>query len=805
MADTDQEPKIAATPLRLQLRRGAEAFVSGRLFIFRGRGGSKEVTFADGSTAQRCHDALRIGVSAAELEQALGLRGDEVEELAALLEREGMLARATKPSATGVHAFAPVNVVFVGLGDLGLAIIERAVASAAIVGAVVDSELVTIDDVGERYRSADVGSPRVDVALPRLQPAVALQRSDETAVADAIARADVVVCVLEHPDAFAEWLADRCRELRRPLVLVETEAHGTALCTFRWGPQDPIAGCVECRRRHLARRDPLRRHLADHPPDGPLAWRHRPSPAVRDLVVALAVASIARPRLTSAGGPTQECFVAEATGEPVREPVIRAPLCSRCDPRAPPESAELFSAAARRWQTKMRTQRTALPLPELGERLRGLRGPRTGLIGRLEQRTRAHQDAAAAFLRERGVVTDELPECFARLRSAMALLPGRERVLSGEGFDFTGDAASAEALASIEGLERMFALDSIPAGRTFVAPYRSIAERAVDPIELQLYSDEQYATPGFLYRRFDPDEPLRWVVGVRVSDAEPIAVPFDAVAGGPLCQATSSGAAAHSSLPLAVLAATIEAVERDAFLVTWHNRLQRARLDRGASHDGFGLQEVLERAGFAISYVDVTTDIGVPIVMQVVRDRHNPDFFIANTASGGSPEHALGKLMRELVQVSLGYMFDRTHMCGPVTAAEDPRAVENLAQHLQFYQRRDKNRHADFLDGSAIVRPIAELAWPSVSFAEPAAERVVLETVRAAGFDPIVVDCTPESLEAVGLAVIRAVVPGLAPLDSGWMRRRLGGRRIFEAPRRMGLRASDTRIEDGNPWPHPGA
>ncbi len=34
-----------------------------------------------------------------------------------------------------------------------------------------------------------------------------------------------------------------------------------------------------------------------------------------------------------------------------------------------------------------------------------------------------HQGAALAFLRERGVVTDELPECFARLRSAMALEP----------------------------------------------------------------------------------------------------------------------------------------------------------------------------------------------------------------------------------------------------------------------------------------------------------------------------------------------------------------------------------------------
>jgi ribosomal protein S12 methylthiotransferase accessory factor len=71
------------------------------------------------------------------------------------------------------------------------------------------------------------------------------------------------------------------------------------------------------------------------------------------------------------------------------------------------------------------------------------------------------------------------------------------------------------------------------------------------------------------------------------------------------------------------------------------------------------------------------------------------------------------------------------------------------------------------------------------------------------GHRAIVVDVTTPWTHALGLYAVRVVVPGLQPMHFGRARRVLGGRRLYEAPRRMGVRDADTRLEDLNPWEHP--
>jgi ribosomal protein S12 methylthiotransferase accessory factor len=780
MVMTDTTQTRDPSTRTLQLRCGAEAFVCGARLVFRGRSGCKEITFDDASTASRAHDALRSGVAFVELASVIGWQPAAITQLAELLDREGMLAAATLATTR--------RVALVGLGTLAMTIASRMRAAGLDLVAVLDDMRVEPDETGRFYRGCDVGRLRREVVL---DPEGALEG---VAVVDALdgIDVDVVLAVLDAPRPMMPLavLAERI-----PLVVVEAEAHGVGVARFAAGARAPVVGCPECRRQHLVRRDPFRRHLAEQPPTEPLRWRHRPDAVVGELAVAHAIAMLC----TTASDAPEEWFFGER-GVLAREPIVRAAGCPRCD-RAREGGRDPFAAAATAWRERSRAHATALPLPELASRLRGLTGPRMGLVARVDDRSAAQRAAISAFFAARGV---EDTGALDRLCSSGALLPGRERPLHGEGFAFDGDTAAAEALACVEGLERLFALDSFPSGGGFVQCWRALGARAVDPRTLQLYTQAQYETPGFPYRPFDPDAPIRWVVGVRAIDGEPVAVPVDAVTGGALCQATSSGAAAHTSLQLAVLAAVVEAVERDAFMVTWHGELQGPRVPPEEIRDPEGRLAMLAQAGFAISWIDVTTDTGLPVVMQVVRDRRNPDFFMANTASGATLDHAVGKLVRELVQVSVGYMRDPRHMSGPVTHTDDPRAVESLAQHLQFYQRADKHRRCDFLDASTeIAAPRS--SWPEVSFDDPHATRVVIDRLHAAGYDPILVDCTPDVLAAVGLVVVRAVIPGLAPLDSGFARRRLGGRRLLEAPRRMGRRDRDLEPGELNPWPHPGA
>ena len=64
-------------------------------------------------------------------------------------------------------------------------------------------------------------------------------------------------------------------------------------------------------------------------------------------------------------------------------------------------------------------------------------------------------------------------------------------------------------------------------------------------------------------------------------------------------------------------------------------------------------------------------------------------------------------------------------------------------------------------------------------------------------------DLTTRDVASAGFRVARVIIPGLQPLHGDHNFRFLGGERLYQAPRLMGLREADTTEEDINPWPHP--
>jgi ribosomal protein S12 methylthiotransferase accessory factor len=67
----------------------------------------------------------------------------------------------------------------------------------------------------------------------------------------------------------------------------------------------------------------------------------------------------------------------------------------------------------------------------------------------------------------------------------------------------------------------------------------------------------------------------------------------------------------------------------------------------------------------------------------------------------------------------------------------------------------------------------------------------------------IAVDLTTPDVEALGFKVVKVLIPGTQPLDFGVECPHLGGRRLYEAPYRMGYRPRPTRPHELNLVPHP--
>jgi ribosomal protein S12 methylthiotransferase accessory factor len=76
--------------------------------------------------------------------------------------------------------------------------------------------------------------------------------------------------------------------------------------------------------------------------------------------------------------------------------------------------------------------------------------------------------------------------------------------------------------------------------------------------------------------------------------------------------------------------------------------------------------------------------------------------------------------------------------------------------------------------------------------------------LAARGLEVLAVDLTTDDISELGLQVVKVLVPGSLPLDFGVRWPHLGGRRLYEAPRRMGYRGRVARHPaEVNLFPHP--
>jgi len=149
-------------------------------------------------------------------------------------------------------------------------------------------------------------------------------------------------------------------------------------------------------------------------------------------------------------------------------------------------------------------------------------------------------------------------------------------VAQARGFQGYGKGTSqSEALISAvgEAVER-WAAAQVDRARIVYAPFAEL-DAAFDPRWLCLYGPEQYGLAGFPYKTFDEHRPLQWIEGTWLDTGQPVYLPAFATylarefAPQALCQMSSNGLAAGSSVNDAAERAALELYERDAFMTSW--------------------------------------------------------------------------------------------------------------------------------------------------------------------------------------------------------------------------------------------
>ncbi|NOU98719.1 TOMM precursor leader peptide-binding protein [Paenibacillus planticolens] len=387
-----------------------------------------------------------------------------------------------------------------------------------------------------------------------------------------------------------------------------------------------------------------------------------------------------------------------------------------------------------------------------------------------------------------------------------------DEVTGGRSFSY----AESELTAILEGLERHCGVT--PRGKRTVIydSFNGIADHALDPSKVGLYSKEQYAQPDFTFEPFDPDLPIDWIWGYSLVQKRPILVPeslayYSSGFGSGFVQEGSNGCALGGSLEEAVLHGILEVAERDSFLMTWYAQLPIPRLDPFSANDQ-ELKLMVERlravAGYDIHLFNMTMENGIPSIWALAKSV-SPGKLNLICAAGAhlDPVRAAKSAIHELAgrYIFLQEKFE-TGLEHFKQMLDDPFLVFQMEDHAMLYGLPQAEERLKFLlDGQRPLRTFDEEFRRKAGHADLTDDlKDIIEVFRSLNLDVIAVD--QSSLETLrnGLHCVKVLIPGMLPMTFGHHLHRLTGlERVLRVPVELGYAKDPLTAGQLNPHPHP--
>jgi len=391
---------------------------------------------------------------------------------------------------------------------------------------------------------------------------------------------------------------------------------------------------------------------------------------------------------------------------------------------------------------------------------------------------------------------------------AYDLQPGAE--INGSGAGLTAAAARGAAIG--ESVER-YASCIIHPERLIYASARELAEQGrphVGPESWALYHPSQWGQIPFA--PFEPHTKVAWVRAESLTRREERWIPACPVYLGStayLCAegaqliapGVSTGTACATSRAEALLKGLCEVVERDAFMITWRNRLARPRLridERSWLHRV--MQERFCRPGLEYQLFLTTLDLGIPSIFGYLRDqRRTPPAIVVGGAAHPDPAVAALKTLLELVQ-GLKWI----DVMGESGFAPEPgfANVRSFTDRVALYAFNDLAEAFAFLSQSGEVVDLSRVPSLDTGMVE-ANWRRCRDLVAASGLEVLAFDLTPVDALECGLHVIKVLVPAATAMEGDHRFPFLGGNRWREIPWQLGLRPTPAGLDELNPFPHP--
>jgi ribosomal protein S12 methylthiotransferase accessory factor len=237
--------------------------------------------------------------------------------------------------------------------------------------------------------------------------------------------------------------------------------------------------------------------------------------------------------------------------------------------------------------------------------------------------------------------------------------------------------------------------------------------------------------------------------------------------------------------------------------------LPRGRIDIEESQNRriIELSEMFKKYGLELYVYDITTDIPIPTILSIVIDRSGEGpAVIADAATDLDPEDAVITSIEAAQQARPWLRNEMFHL-------SDTRAQDLERAHPEYWVSTNLHRGLFWGDTSRISELDFLLKCEKKTKVESINNlssrdsernlRTILQMFQDKQMEVAYIDITTPDIEELGMKVVRVIIPELQPLHGDERFKYLGGRRLYEVPKALGYRTTDTAVNELNQIPHP--
>lgn len=359
----------------------------------------------------------------------------------------------------------------------------------------------------------------------------------------------------------------------------------------------------------------------------------------------------------------------------------------------------------------------------------------------------------------------------------------REVSSGGLGVDNTKKNAMISCLA--EALER-YCMSYIPLNELCFSTLKKLNKNRTFQ-EFYTYSEEQYSSNRYFLN--PKKDKIHWTKIYSVDDdknwkywpASLIYLPFEL--SNTVAENTSTGMAAGFNISDCIRSGLLELIERDALMINFLQRLNPPEID--ISSIG-GVNESLInkiKEGYSIKIYKLYSDICVPIYLSLIWKKEKGKIHYGIGASANlDSDYAINKSLKECL---FTYFYSKNIMD---LRKNNPKDIKALYEHFLYYQG---NHFSELLFESKVEK---------YKYEKTTLDDVISE-LKKANIEVYYKELTTSDIFNTKLKVVKVIAPGLIDLNKSHVLPRLGAKRFWDVPRKLGLSVNQNLSEYPHPFP----